>query len=82
MPERSLLDLVDGDDVLAALRTVDEGSLYFTPLGLGGPQPPGAGGAALRVTQDAARRGYSRRVSTRSDYAESRMDRPASSRSW
>lgn len=40
MPERPILDLTDGDEILAALRAVDEGSLYFTPLGLGGPQPP------------------------------------------
>lgn len=40
MPDDSLLDLSDGDQVLAALRAVDEGSLYFTPLGFGGPQPP------------------------------------------
>lgn len=34
MPQRPLLELSNGDDVLAALRTVDEGSLYFTRGGL------------------------------------------------
>jgi hypothetical protein len=40
MPDRPLLNLLDGDDVLAALRAVDEGSLYFTPGGLAGPLEP------------------------------------------
>jgi hypothetical protein len=40
MPDRPLLDHSDGDEVLAALRAVDEGSLYFSPGGLGGPLAP------------------------------------------
>jgi hypothetical protein len=40
MPDRVLLELLDGDDVLAALRAVDEGSLYFAPGGLAGPLEP------------------------------------------
>lgn len=31
MADHPLLDLTEGDDVLTALRAVDEGSLYFTP---------------------------------------------------
>ena len=40
MPDHPLLDLTDGGNVLAALREVDHGSLYFTPGGLAGPLAP------------------------------------------